>query len=121
VYFQGRETVNPFYDATPAIVEEAMEKFAKITGRKYQLFDYSGHPQAERVVVIMGSGGETAEATVKFLAEKGEKVGAIRVRLYRPFSMKHFINALPETIKSLVVLDRTKEPGSSGERSTSMW
>ena len=115
VYFQGRETVNPFYDATPAIVEEAMEKFAKITGRKYQLFDYSGHPQAERVVVIMGSGGETAEATVKFLAEKGEKVGAIRVRLYRPFSMKHFINALPETIKSLVVLDRTKEPGSSGE------
>ena len=115
VYFQGRETVNSFYDATPAIVEKVMEKFAQVTGRKYQLFDYSGHPQAERVVVIMGSGGETAEATVKFLAEKGEKVGAIRVRLYRPFSMKHFINALPKTVKSLVVLDRTKEPGSSGE------
>jgi pyruvate-ferredoxin/flavodoxin oxidoreductase len=115
VYFQGRETVNPFYDATPAIVEKVMEKFAQVTERKYQLFDYSGHPQAERVVVIMGSGGETAEATVKFLAEKDEKVGAIRVRLYRPFSMKHFLNALPKTVKSIVVLDRTKEPGSIGE------
>ncbi|MGA7192901.1 MAG: pyruvate:ferredoxin (flavodoxin) oxidoreductase [Anaerolineales bacterium] len=113
VYFQGRETVNPFYEATPAIVQEMMDKFAKITERPYHLFDYVGHPQAERVVVIMGSGGETAEATVKHLAEKGEKVGAIRVRLYRPFSIDYFIKALPKTVKSIAVLDRTKEPGAS--------
>ena len=115
VYFQGRETVNPFYEATPAIVQEMMDKFAKITERSYHLFDYSGHPEAERVVVLMGSGGETAESTVKYLAEKGEKVGAVRVRLYRPFLIEHFIKALPKTVKSIVVLDRTKEPGSTGE------
>ncbi len=113
VYFQGRETVNPFYEAAPAIVQAVMDEFAKITERPYHLFDYSGHPEAERVVVIMGSGGETAEATVKYLAEKGERVGAIRVRLYRPFSIDHFIKALPKTVKSISVLDRTKEPGSS--------
>jgi pyruvate-ferredoxin/flavodoxin oxidoreductase len=115
VYFQMREAVNPYYTATPGIVQEAMDKFAQVTGRQYQLFDYSGHPKAERVMIIMGSGGETAEETVKYLAEKGEKVGVIRVRLYRPFSLAHFVNALPRSVKSLAVLDRTKEPGTSGE------
>ncbi len=115
VYFQARETVNPFYAAAPAIVQDTMDKFAKITDRQYHLFDYAGHPQAERVVVIMGSGGETAEATVRHLAERGEKVGALRVRLYRPFSNEHFLNALPGSVKSLAVLDRTKEPGAPGE------
>ena len=115
VYFQARETVNPFYAAVPAIVQEAMDKFAKVTGRQYNLFDYYGHPEAERVAIIMGSGGDTTEATVKYLAAKGEKVGAIRVRLYRPFSMEHFIKVLPETVKSITVFDRTKEPGSLGE------
>ncbi len=115
VYFQGRETVNPYYTACPGIVQETMDKFAKITGRKYELFQYSGHSEAERVVILMGSGGETAEATVKYLAEQGEKVGALRVRLYRPFSMEHFLHALPKSVKNLAVLDRTKEPGSIGE------
>ena len=115
VYFQGRETVNPYYIATPGIVQEAMDKFAEITGRKYELFQYSGHPEAERVVVLMGSGGETAEATVKYLAEQGEKVGALRVRLYRPFANELFVKALPKSVKLLAVLDRTKEPGSGGE------
>ena len=115
VYFQARETVNPFYTAVPGIVQEAMDKFAQVTGRHYNLFDYFGHPEAERVVIIMGSGGDTAEATVKYLAAKGEKVGAIRVRLYRPFSIEHFVKALPGTVKGIAVLDRTKEPGSLGE------
>ena len=98
VFFQGRETVNPYYIAAPGIVQEAMDKFAEITGRRYELFQYSGHPEAERVVILMGSGGETAEATVKYLAEQGEKVGAVRVRLYRPFSIEHFVNALPKSV-----------------------
>jgi pyruvate-ferredoxin/flavodoxin oxidoreductase len=115
VYFQMRETVNPFYDATPSIVQETMDKFAKLVGRQYHLFDYIGHPEAERVVILMGSGGETAEETVNHLAAQGEKVGAIRVRLYRPFSTKDFVNSLPKTVKSIAVLDRTKEPGASGE------
>ncbi len=115
VYFQGRETVNPFYAATPAIVQEVMDRFAEITGRKYELFQYSGHPEAERVVILMGSGGETAEATVKYLAEQGEKVGVLRVRLYRPFPMEYFVKALPQSVKSVAVLDRTKEPGAGGE------
>ncbi len=115
VYFQARETVNPFYAATPAIMQAAMDKFAKITERQYHLFDYAGHPQAERVMLLMGSGGETAEATAKYLAEKGEKVGVLRVRLYRPFSNEHLIKALPKTVKSIAVLDRTKEPGAAGE------
>ena len=115
VYFQARETVNPFYAATPAILQEAMNKFAQITGRQYHLFDYVGHPEAERVVVIMGSGGETAEETVKYLAAKGEKVGAVRVRLYRPFSFENFVNALPKSVNAVAVLDRTKEPGANGE------
>ena len=115
VYFQGRESVNKYYEVVPAAVQAEMDKFAKLTGRQYKLFDYIGHPEAERVIILMGSGGETVEATVKYLAEKGEKVGAIRVRLYRPFSIEYFINALPETVKVLAVLDRTKEPGSAGE------
>ncbi|HEX9837692.1 MAG TPA: pyruvate:ferredoxin (flavodoxin) oxidoreductase [Anaerolineales bacterium] len=115
VYFQMRETVNPYYSATPGIVQELMDKFARITGRHYNLFDYSGHREAERVVIIMGSGGETTEETIKYLAGKGEKVGALRVRLYRPFSVEHFIKALPKSVKSIAVLDRTKEPGALGE------
>jgi pyruvate-ferredoxin/flavodoxin oxidoreductase len=115
VYFQMREAVNSFYTATPAIVQEAMDKFAKLVGRQYHLFDYIGHPEAERVVAIMGSGGETAEETVNYLAAKGEKVGALRVRLYHPFSIEHFSKALPKSVKSIAVLDRTKEPGASGE------
>jgi len=115
VYFQMREAVNPYYAATPAITQEAMDKFAQVTGRHYNLFDYTGHPEAERVVILMGSGGETAEETVKYLVERGEKVGVVRVRLYRPFSIEHFVKALPKSVKGISVLDRTKEPGSSGE------
>ncbi len=115
VFFQARETVNPYYAKTPGIVQEVMDQFTQIVGRAYHLFDYSGHPEAERIIILMGSGGETAEATVKYLAEKGEKVAAIRVRLYRPFSMEHFVAALPKTVKTIAVLDRTKEPGSGGE------
>jgi pyruvate-ferredoxin/flavodoxin oxidoreductase len=115
VYFQMREASNPFYAATPAIVQEMMDKFAKVTGRHYHLFDYIGHPEAERVVIIMGSGGETTEETVKYLAAKGEKVGALRVRLYRPFSVENFIESLPKSVKTIAVLDRTKEPGALGE------
>ena len=115
VYFQARESVNPYYAAAPAIVQAAMDKFAKVAGRQYHLFDYSGHPDAERVLIIMGSGGETAEDTVKYLAGKGERVGALRVRLYRPFSNPEFLASLPRSLKALAVLDRTKEPGAPGE------
>ncbi|HSK87607.1 MAG TPA: pyruvate:ferredoxin (flavodoxin) oxidoreductase, partial [Anaerolineales bacterium] len=115
VYFQMREAVNPYYTAVPGITQEAMDKFAQVTGRHYNLFDYYGDPNAERVVVIMGSGGETVVETVKYLAAKGEKVGAVLVRLYRPFSLEHFVKALPKSVKSIAVLDRTKEPGASGE------
>ncbi|MHB2150064.1 pyruvate:ferredoxin (flavodoxin) oxidoreductase [Calditrichota bacterium LG25] len=115
VYFQGRETVNPFYQKVPEIVQKAMDKFAKLTGRQYRLFDYVGHPEAERVIILMGSGAEAAHETAEFLASQGEKVGVIKVRLYRPFSIKHLIEALPATVKAIAVLDRTKEPGSAGE------
>ncbi len=115
VYFQGRETVNKFYNATPAIVEKAMEKFAKLTGRSYNLFDYVGAADAEKIIVMMGSGADTAHETVDELTKNGEKVGLLKVRLYRPFSIKHFIAALPKTVKKIAVLDRTKEPGSIGE------
>lgn len=115
VYFQARETVNPFYEACPAIVQNAMDKFAALVGRQYQLFNYTGAPDAERVIVIMGSGAETVEQTVKNLANRGEKVGVVNVHLYRPFSIEHFIQALPSTVKMIAVLDRTKEPGSTGE------
>ena len=115
VNFQGRETVNPFYAATPAIVQKAMDKYAKLTGRQYRLFDYVGAPDAEHVIVIMGSGAETVHETVEELVGKGEKVGVIKVRLYRPFDIKSFALAIPATAKTITVLDRTKEPGAVGE------
>ncbi len=115
VYFQARETINPYYEACPEIVQKAMDKFAGLIGRQYKLFDYEGAADAERVIVVIGSGGETAGETARFLNERGEKVGVVRVRLFRPFSVKHFIAALPATVKVLAVLDRTKEPGSAGE------
>ena len=115
VYFQGRETVNKFYAAAPAIVAKVMEQFAKVVGRTYHLFDYTGAPDAERVIILMGSGAEAASETVDFLKAKGEKIGVLRVRLFRPFSAEHFLAALPKTVKSIAVLDRTKEPGAAGE------
>ena len=115
VFFQAREAVNPFYVATPNIVAEVMAEFGKETGRNYKPFDYVGHPEAERVIVLMGSGVETADETVSALSKSGEKVGVIKVRLYRPFSMKHLMDALPSTVKAIATLDRTKEPGASGE------
>src|SRR4051812_2192 len=115
VYFQGRETVNPFYLATPLIVQNAMDKFAKQVGRQYHLFDYVGAKDAERVIVLMGSGADIAQEAIEYLVSKGEKIGMVKVHLYRPFSLEHFINALPTTVKSIAVLDRTKEPGSMGE------
>ena len=115
VFFQARETVNPYYDAAPEIVQKAMDRFGELTGRQYHLFDYSGDPEAERVLVIIGCGGETAEQTARHLADQGEKVGVVRVRLYRPFSVKHLVNALPASTKVIATLDRTKEPGSAGE------
>lgn len=115
VYFQARETVNRYYDACPEIVQKQMDKLAKLTGRKYKLFDYYGHPEAERVIVMMGSGSETASETIDWLLQQGEKVGLVKVRLYRPFSIEHFLNVLPKTVNKISVLDRTKEPGSSGE------
>jgi len=115
VFFQAREAVNPFYDATPEAVENAMKQFQDLTGRSYQLFDYVGAPDAERVIICMGSGAETAQQTVEYLNAQGEKLGLLKVRLFRPFSLKHFINALPETVQKIAVLDRTKEPGCVGE------
>ncbi|MBN2531794.1 MAG: pyruvate:ferredoxin (flavodoxin) oxidoreductase [Spirochaetales bacterium] len=115
VFFAARETVNKYYLAAPGIVQEAMDKFEKIVGRKYRLFDYVGAPDAERIAVMMGSGAETMEETVEYLVDKGEKVGLIKVRLYRPFSVEHLIKVLPKSVKSIIVLDRTKEPGAIGE------
>ena len=115
IYFQGREAANPYYLACPGIVQKAMDRFASITGRQYHLFDYVGAHDAERVIVLMGSGAETAQETVEHLVERGEKVGILKVRLYRPFSVEHFVAALPETVRAIAVLDRTKEPGSTGE------
>ncbi|MBI3122809.1 MAG: pyruvate:ferredoxin (flavodoxin) oxidoreductase [Ignavibacteriales bacterium] len=116
VYFQGRETVNKFYDACPEIVQSAMDKFASITGRQYHLFDYYGAADATRIIVIMGSGAEAAQETVDYLTKTtGEKVGVLKVRLYRPFSVKHLLAAIPKTVEKIAVLDRTKEPGSLGE------
>jgi len=115
VYFQARETVNPYYDACPAIVQKYMDRFASQVGRKYQLFDYTGAPDAERVIVVMGSGAETAVETANYLVKQGKKVGVVHVHLYRPFSVQHFVSALPKSVRSVAVLDRTKEPGSAGE------
>lgn len=115
VFFQARESVNSFYQACPAIVQQMMDRFASLTGRQYHLFDYIGAPDAERVLVLMGSGAETAEETVKYLAAQGEKVGVVLVRLFRPFSIDSFLQALPATTRVISVLDRTKEAGSTGE------
>jgi len=115
VYFQARESANPFYLATPGIVQKLMDKFAQIVGREYHLFDYVGAPDAERVIVIMGSGAEAVHETVDWLLARGEKVGLLKVRLFRPFSVEHFVRALPATTKAIAVLDRTKEPGAAGE------
>ncbi len=115
VYFTGRETVNKFYNATPAIVQKNMDKFAKMTGRQYNLFDYHGSPDATDVIVMMGSGAETVAATIDFLAVGGAKLGLVIVRLLRPFDSKAMVNALPSTVKRITVLDRTKEPGAAGE------
>ncbi len=115
VYFQARETVNPYYLACPDEVQSAMDRFSDLTGRTYHLFDYSGSPDAERVIIILGSGAETSAETVRYLAQKGEKVGSVNVHLFRPFSTKHLVDVLPATVKRIAVLDRTKEAGSSGE------
>ena len=115
VYFQGRETVNKYYKACPAIVQKQMDKFAKLTGRQYHLFDYYGHEQAEKIIIIIGCGGETVQETVEYLNAKGEKLGVIKVHLYRPFDVEAFSKAVPATATKIAVLDRTKEPGSIGE------
>ena len=115
VYFQARESVNPYYERAPAVVQRAMDAFKKRTGRPYHLFDYFGDPQAERVLVLMGSGVEAAREAVEHLNERGEPVGVVQVHLYRPFSTEDFLKALPDTVKVVAVLDRTKEPGACGE------
>ena len=115
VFFQARETVNPFYTAAPGVVQSVMDRFAKVVGREYHLFDYVGAPDAERVAILMGSGAEAMHEAVEHLVGQGEKVGMLKIRLFRPFSATHLINALPKTVKSMAVLDRTKEPGAEGE------
>lgn len=115
IFFQHREASNPYYDRVPEVVLSAMKQVSDLTGRHYSLFDYVGSPDAERVIVLMGSGCETVEETVNYLTARGEKVGAVKVRLYRPFSVEHFLKALPKSVRYLTVLDRTKEPGSIGE------
>jgi pyruvate-ferredoxin/flavodoxin oxidoreductase len=114
-FFQAREACNPFYAACPDIVQQAMDDFAKQVGRSYKLFEYEGSPLAERVMVLMGSGCEAAHETVDYLNRNGEKVGLVKVRLYRPFDSRRFVEALPATVRSIAVLDRTKEPGAAGE------
>jgi len=115
VFFQAREAANLYYDACPAVVERAMKKFADLTDRRYGLFEYAGHPEAERVIVLMGSGAETVHETVDYLVARGQKVGLLKVRLYRPFSRTAFLAALPRSVRHLAVLDRTKEPGAPGD------
>lgn len=115
IYFQNREACNKYYDAVPAIVEQAMQEFYKVFGRKYNLFDYVGAPDADRIIILMGSGCEAAEETANYLNARGEKVGVLKVRLFRPFSAKHMLAAIPASVKRIAVLDRTKEPGSEGE------
>ena len=115
VFFQARESANSYYLAAPEIVQKTMDKFAALVGRQYHLFDYVGAEDAERVVILMGSGAEAAHETVNYLMSQGEKVGMVKVRMYRPFSRKHLLEALPVTVKKIAVLDRTKEPGAMGE------
>ena len=114
-FFQARETVNPYYDRAPAIVQATMDRFHALTGRAYRLFEYTGPPDAERVLVLMGSGAETARETAAFLERAGERLGVLQVRLYRPFSAEHFLAALPSSCRALGVLEQTKEPGAPGE------
>ncbi len=115
VYFQGRETVNRYYLATPSLVQKNMDRFAELTGRHYHLFDYAGHPEAERVIVVMGSAAETVHEVVDYLCQNGEKVGVIKVRLFRPFDRQAFLALLPPTVRAMAVLDRSKEPSAPGE------
>jgi pyruvate-ferredoxin/flavodoxin oxidoreductase len=115
VYFQARESVNPYYQKCSQIVQEVMDQFAQLTGRQYYLFEYHGVPDAERIIILMGSGGDAVHETVDYLNNQGEKVGVIKVRLYRPFDTQSLLQALPTTVKAIAVLDRTKEPGSAGE------
>jgi len=114
-YFQSREAVEPYYARFPTVLDETMARFAELTGRRYRLFDYFGHPEAERVIVLMGSGAECAHETVEHLLKQGERVGVLKVRLFRPFSVAHLLEVLPKSARVITVLDRTKEPGSSGE------
>jgi len=116
VFFQARESCNPFYEKVPSIVQKVMERFYKITGRRYRLFDYFGHPEAERVIILMGSGAEAVHETVDYLIKTNqEKVGVIKVRLYRPFSFTHLLEVMPKSVRKIAILDRTKEPGALGE------
>ncbi|MDQ1265129.1 MAG: pyruvate-ferredoxin/flavodoxin oxidoreductase, partial [Bacteroidota bacterium] len=115
VFFQNRETINNFYTVCPDIVQSKMDEFAKLTGRQYYLFQYEGDPEAEHIIILMASGCETAQETVDYLTAKGEKVGVLKVRLYRPFDVKRFMESLPASVKKISVLDRTKEPGATGE------
>ncbi len=114
-FFQAREAANLFYRACPDIVEQLMARFAALTGRRYGLFEYAGHPEAERVVVIMGSGADTVHETVDYLAARGDKVGVLKVHLFRPFSIAAFLRELPQSVRAIAVMDRTKEPGALGE------
>ena len=115
VFFQARESVNPYYQKMPGIVQQVMDQFASLSGRQYRLFEYLGHPQAERIIILMGSGAETAHETVEFLNSQGHKVGLLKVRLYRPLDVQSLLKVIPLSVKSIAVLDRTKEPGSAGE------
>ncbi|MFQ5519263.1 MAG: pyruvate:ferredoxin (flavodoxin) oxidoreductase, partial [Mariprofundus sp.] len=115
VYFQGRESANPFYNKIPGIIQQTMDELAELTGRQYKLFDYYGAKDAEQVIVVMGSAAQTIEETINVLNEAGARFGVINVRLFRPFSTEHLIEALPKSVKSIAVLDRTKEIGATGE------
>ncbi len=115
IYFQGRESVNSFYEKTPEIVQKVMRQFKDVTGREYHTLEYTGHPEAERVVVVMGSAASTVRETAEYFAEQGEKVGCINVRLFQPFPSREFLKILPSTCRAIAVLDRTKEPGAAGE------
>ncbi|MEG1610772.1 MAG: pyruvate:ferredoxin (flavodoxin) oxidoreductase, partial [Bilophila sp.] len=115
IYFQGRERANPFYDALPSVVVEAMKKVGSITGRSYRPFDYVGHPEADRVIVAMGSACEAIEETIDMLNAQGQRLGLVKVRLFRPFSAEHMLKVIPTTVETITVLDRSKEPGSIGD------
>jgi pyruvate-ferredoxin/flavodoxin oxidoreductase len=114
-FFQGREAANPVYAGCPKTVQHVMDEFANLTGRYYKLFDYVGAPDAERVLVLMGSGAEVAQEAVEHLNRRGEKLGLVKVRLFRPFDSARFVQTLPASVKAVAVLDRTKEPGAAGE------